>query len=1049
MQSPRRPRTLSTSHPWIWAAIVLSILICGAITWLNYEQRDTITQTERVLEEVRQARIDLAQGFLHVSLAGDPRAPFRRAEGLALINQAIAGLQQAETPGTEGSTTTEVARSAFALRSELAAWMHADAGKRPALELPLRLAFHRLERLADHLDITRQQELRKLVARSDRRFAWLLGVSATLLAGICSGVYVTGRNQRDAILALHRSEARLRLVGDNLPDSYVYQYRRDDHGQARFGYVSAGVARVHGVAADDVLRNATALTSQIDPGQLPSLVAAEAASARALRDLDLDLQFRRTDGQTRLLHLRSHPRRADDGRILWEGIAIDVTERRHAEEVLGEKDRLLHAMSAMAHIGAWAFDPATGAGDWTDEVARIHDMDPAAKTSRDLGLSVYHGESRAKIEQALQAAIKQGTPYDLELEMVTPAGNRKWVRTIGVPAVENGRVLRVSGTMQDITDRKVAELALRDSESRFRLLFEQAADGIFIYSADGRYEDVNSRGLHLLGYTRGELLGEQIGKAARPEDRDQLVALLARLRGGETILGEWRVRRKDGEDREIEVSGTRLSDGRALFIMRDSTERKRAESLTALQHSVTRVLADAAPLGQTASKIIAAICRMLHWEFGALWTVDPPAKKLRCLTLWHTPAAEFGALVQLTRELAFAPGAGLPGRIWSDRTPVWLSNVAHDDNFPRRGAAAALGLQDGIGFPVPLRGEVFGVFEFFSRQARQPEPLMLDLFGLLGSQIGQFIERQQLEEQVRQAQKMEAIGTLAGGIAHDFNNILAGILGYTTLAQMVAGGNRVLEDYLEQVTRAGNRAADLVRQILAFSRKKTQQRSVVQLHQVIAEPVKLLRATIPATVRFEVSLPSDLPPVMADATQVHQIMMNLGANAWHAMRVHPGVLEIRAETITVETAGLGAPVALSPGSYVRVAVRDTGHGMDAATRERIFEPFFTTKAAGEGTGLGLSVVHGIMRDHGGAIAVESEPGVGTTFHLYFPVDQATPPPADSVAPVLPRGKGERILVVDDEESVALSTQMLLETFGYAVETRTDPAAALAAMRQAP
>jgi PAS domain S-box-containing protein len=310
-------------------------------------------------------------------------------------------------------------------------------------------------------------------------------------------------------------------------------------------------------------------------------------------------------------------------------------------------------------------------------------------------------------------------------------------------------------------------------------------------------------------------------------------------------------------------------------------------------------------------------------------------------------------------------------------------------------------------------------------------------------------ERRRLEQQFRQAQKMEAIGTLAGGIAHDFNNILGAINGYTELARMITKENPSLQEYLGYVQQAGARAAELVRQILAFSRRDDQARQPVQLRHVVTEALKLLRATIPSSVEIRSQLERLPPTVLADPTQVHQIMMNLCTNAWHAMRERPGRLEV-----TLATMDLSAPLdtvnaVLPPGRYTCLSVADTGFGMDEATLGRIFDPFFTTKQPGEGTGLGLAVVHGIVQSHNAGITVTSRPSEGTTFRIYFPALDGSTDPVRGSADEVPRGQGQRILVIDDEEVLVRVAQTALELLGYVVETQTNPIHALEEFRRRP
>lgn len=329
---------------------------------------------------------------------------------------------------------------------------------------------------------------------------------------------------------------------------------------------------------------------------------------------------------------------------------------------------------------------------------------------------------------------------------------------------------------------------------------------------------------------------------------------------------------------------------------------------------------------------------------------------------------------------------------------------------------------------------------------------MSDETGVITKLVGtaeDITEQRHLEAQLRQAQKLEAIGTLAGGIAHDFNNILGAIIGYADLARSECQSLPHVAEYLDHVCKAAGRAKELVKQILMFSRQQEQQRVPVQIRHVVAEALKLLRAGTPSTITFETSLARETPPVLADATQIHQIVMNLGANAAHAMQGQPGVLETTLERVVIEEQPDESAGKLKPGVYAKLSIRDTGHGMNQSVLQRIFDPFFTTKPPGEGTGLGLAVVHGIMQTHEGHVEVTSEPGKGTAFELYFP---ALPEGRlESVAPAeeAPHGEGQRILVVEDEEALLQVTMRVLEKLGYSVVGANNPLNALEAFQEKP
>jgi PAS domain S-box-containing protein len=309
-------------------------------------------------------------------------------------------------------------------------------------------------------------------------------------------------------------------------------------------------------------------------------------------------------------------------------------------------------------------------------------------------------------------------------------------------------------------------------------------------------------------------------------------------------------------------------------------------------------------------------------------------------------------------------------------------------------------------------------------------------------------ERLELETRLRQAQKMEAIGTLAGGIAHDFNNILAAIIGYTELAKIDSDGNETVSSNLRDVLKAALRARDLVRQILMFSRQSQSEFGPVQVHLVVREALALLKATLPATIRIRQEI-STHEPVLGDSTQIHQVVMNLATNGFHAMGEQGGLLDVNvgeARVTDERPLDLGH---LFPGRYLRMTVSDTGHGIDPSTIHRLFEPYFTTKPKGQGTGLGLAVVHGIVKQHGGAIQVNSRPGVGTTFDVYLPLMSESADLVNSEEERQVAGGNERILFVDDEPAIVEFGRRLLESLGYRVTPCTGALEALERFKASP
>jgi PAS domain S-box-containing protein len=352
----------------------------------------------------------------------------------------------------------------------------------------------------------------------------------------------------------------------------------------------------------------------------------------------------------------------------------------------------------------------------------------------------------------------------------------------------------------------------------------------------------------------------------------------------------------------------------------------------------------------------------------------------------------------------------------------------------------------------------FDVVEFrdgrvFERRS-QPQRLEGKIVGRVWSFTDVTARRQaeetqhRLEAQLAHTQRLEALGTLAGGIAHDFNNLLTAILGYTHLAHDTLPEAHPVRPDLEAVLAASERARDLVQQILTFSRKSPFERRPIQLAPVVRDAVRLLSATTPAAVEIRCEIRREEGTVLADSSQVHQAILNLGTNAVHAMRGAPGTITVRLDAVDCAPEFGEDHPDLEKKTCLCVTVRDTGHGMDAATLRRVFDPFFTTKAPGQGTGLGLAVAHGIMQNHDGAVTLESKPGEGTTARLFFPLVATpateTPPPARPT-----RAHGGRVLIVDDEQPVLRVAEQLLQRLGYAVTACCGPAAALEILRENP
>ncbi len=603
-----------------------------------------------------------------------------------------------------------------------------------------------------------------------------------------------------------------------------------------------------------------------------------------------------------------------------------------------------------------------------------------------------------ELERQFRRAMKEGVAVNFEFHH---APLDAWWHYRLHPAAAGVAVFA-----SDITESKHDVESLRRSERDFRVLFDDNPRPMWVYDLESlRFLAVNDAMVTHYGYTRAELLAMTIKEIRAPDEGSRFLQPARLDSSASHHTGEWQNRKKDGAIILVEIASHMIDfQGRRAGMV--------------LAHDVTSQRAGEAQFRQVVENID-----------EVFWTADPQFNRI----LYVSPA--YAAIWGRSCESLYREPGG------------WLESVHPDD---RKRVGQAMETKQTLGdydetFRI-LRPD--GTVRWIHSRAFPVRNRAGAVHRIVGV-AEDVTEYHTMEEQFRQAQKMEAIGTLAGGIAHDFNNILAVIAGYAELSQMILQENPAVRAHLRSVLQATSRASDLVRQILTFSRQQQVERRPIRLEPVVTESLKLLRSSLPATIEFDISLAPDAPTVLADATQIHQILMNLGTNASHAMKDQAGRLQVTLERWVVDAAQATTQPRVRPGVYARVSVSDSGRGMDRATLRRIFEPFFTTKPAGEGTGLGLAVVHGIMDTHDGAITVESQPGEGTTFRLYFPVHTGAAMLADLKEKVAPRGRGERVLVVDDEILLTALFQEALVALGYEVEVATQSVAALDLVRADP
>jgi len=559
----------------------------------------------------------------------------------------------------------------------------------------------------------------------------------------------------------------------------------------------------------------------------------------------------------------------------------------------------------------------------------------------------------------------------------------------------------------DITKRKKAEEALKESEEKFRNTVEAAPDGIAITRIeDGLFLMVNQYYTQLTGYGREETIGKKsidLNLFVNPGDRDDYVKILKK--DGFVTNYEFKCRTKTGAVVDALLSARPLLYGGEdcmVAVVTDITGRKHAEE----------ELVRLAIVVEQANESIIITDRE-----GLIIYVNPAFEKISGYGRNELLGRNFRILKSDKHDNSFYHRMWLEitgGKVWKGR----IINRLKDNQICQFETTIS-----------PIRDSHNTITHFVS----------------VNRDVTQEVS---LENQLRQAQKMEAMGTLAGGIAHDFNNILGAIMGYTELSMFDLPEDSMARQNLKEVLRGTNRAKDLVTQILAFSRQSEKERKPIYISLIIKEALKLLRASLPSTIQIHLDLEPESDVIIADSTQIHQVIMNLCTNAGHAMREHGGLLEMKLSNIELDEQSAIFHPDLHSGSYFQLRVSDSGPGSGSDVIERIFDPYFTTKEKGEGTGLGLAVVQGIIKSHGGATLVESVPGSGATFTIYLPRVERKAHAEQEIVDPLRMGK-ECILYVDDEETLVEMGRQMLNRLGYEVVSRTSSIEAYELFRKNP
>ena len=686
----------------------------------------------------------------------------------------------------------------------------------------------------------------------------------------------------------------------------------------------------------------------------------------------------------------------------------EAVERRRLEE----QTRLLSLAIEQSSEGIAVVDLDGNLKYSNDAFAKIHGY--SLKEIIGKNLSIFHTPQQMPSVEEANREIKETGEFKGEIWHVRRNGTVfPTLMHNSLLRDEAGTPIGVIGTLRDITERKQAEEALRESESRLANIIGFLPDATFAIDLEGRVIIWNWAMEKMTGIKSEEILGKGNYEYAIPfygTRRPLLINLL--LKSDKKVEEKYKFISRKGDhfiaelDVPITVKGKEIflwgkaspvydSKGKiigAIQSIRDITKRKQDEEEIIKRQKYMESVVHSAP---DAIVALDASHNIIEW--------NPGAERIFGYSRDEVIGKDLDDLISLPdmkHELK-----ALTKHILSGETVLSHETVRHrKDGTPVNVIVA--------GSPIKIEGKFFGAVAIYT----------------------DITEKEKLESQLRQAQKMEAIGTLAGGIAHDFNNILAAIIGYAELAKIkVPDGSKALSD-LDQVLKLSSRAETLVQQIIAFSRKQELEQKPLQLKYIIKEILKLIRFTLPTDIEIKQDIAKDVGVVNADPTQMQQVIMNLCINAGHAMQELGGVLEVSLQ---------------EAGPNLKLTVKDSGHGMNSELLERIFDPYFTTKEKGVGTGLGLSVVNGIVDSHGGTITVESEPGKGSAFHVYLPLIQegVIKPEIDIDAPI--STGNERILFIDDELALVDIGKQMLEHFGYEVTSRTSSIEALELFRTKP
>lgn len=685
-------------------------------------------------------------------------------------------------------------------------------------------------------------------------------------------------------------------------------------------------------------------------------------------------------------------------------ILLRSLEMKRANEQMAQDQRILRIAGRVARLGGWIVRLADNQVQWSEETTAIHEESPNYRPTVEEGIRFYAPEYRELIRQSFERCVATGEPFDVEAQIITSRGRRVWVRAFG-EAVHDavGEITHVQGAFQDISEQKAADEQIRSLGDRLMNTMESIPDGFCTIDHDWRFTYLNAAAERVLERGRGDLLGrsvwDEFSATVGSRIADHVIGAMSS--GLPTLFEEFYA----PLNRWFEVELFPSSEGLAVYL-RDVGERRKIRE--ALREREERLREQAALLDHAQDAILVSDLhqRVLYWNRSAE-------------RLYGWTAAE--AAGRPVTELIFAET-----KAFRHALEVTLARGEWVGELEQR-------TKDG-------RSRIIeGHWTLVRDDHGAPKSIFV-----ISTDI---TERKKLEAQFLRAQRMEGIGALASGIAHDLNNVLAPIL--MTVSLLVEDEtDQTRRDDLLAIESSAQRGAKMVQHLLSFGRGSDGRRAPLDLGHFATEIRKMARDTFPKNVTFRLSLARELWQVSADPMQMHQVLTNLCVNARDAMP-DGGTLTIALENVVIDDVYARMNPEAQPGPFVVARVEDTGMGIPPEILGQVFEPFFTTKEVGYGTGLGLSTVHAIVRNHGGFVLVSSEVGRGSCFKVHLPALEPTHVTAEGARdrPSAPPGLGELVLLVDDEEMIRSTTRRTLERHGYRVMLASNGAEAVAIFAQ--